>query len=356
MAREGKVKIPTARKLQSGNWRCQVMVNGERISVVRETAKAAQIEAMALKEQIVKRGESVRSGSITLKGAMLKYIDDRRGVLSPSTIRGYMGIVNNRLKDLQQKKVKDITEQDIQIAISKAAKEGKSAKTIKNDISLAIAALQEYKDINTKRLKYPQRDKKEHVYLQPQDIVKLFDAIAGDPAELQILLALWLGLRRSEILGLHWESVDLEGKKIKIENALVDGENGEKVYKPYMKNETSHRTLPLPDYIVNKLAKYAEPEQRQGPVFQPNMSIAYKHLRRACEKCGIPFAGLHGLRHTNASIMLSLGVIDKAAMARGGWSTDNTMRNIYQHLFDDDRKAADHLIDNYFEGLIHTEK
>lgn len=356
MAREGKVKIPTARKLQSGNWRCQVMVNGERISVVRETAKAAQIEAMALKEQIVKRGESVRSGSITLKDAILKYIDDRRGVLSPSTIRGYMGIVNNRLQDLQKKKVRDITEQDIQIAISKAAKDGKSTKTIKNDISLAVAALREYKEINTKSLKYPHRERREHMYLQKQDIIKLLEAVDGDPAELQILLGLWLGLRRSEILGLHWESIDLEKKLIKIENSLVDGENGEKVYKPYMKNEASRRVLSLPNYIAYKMSEYAEPEERKGPVFRPDTGFAYKRLKMVCEKCSIPFPGMHGLRHTNASIMLSLGVIDKAAMARGGWSTDNTMRNIYQHLFDDDRKAADHLIDNYFEGLIHTEK
>lgn len=61
-----------------------------------------------------------------------------------------------------------------------------------------------------------------------------------------------------------------------------------------------------------------------------------------------------GLRHTNASVMLSLGIVDKVAMARGGWSTDYTMKNVYQHLFQEDKKNADELIDDYLNQKLHT--
>ena len=71
-----------------------------------------------------------------------------------------------------------------------------------------------------------------------------------------------------------------------------------------------------------------------------------------CDNNGIPFVGVHGLRHTNASVMLSLGVADKIAMARGGWSSKDTMQNIYQHLFKNDKSAADTAINGYFDGLI----
>ena len=67
-----------------------------------------------------------------------------------------------------------------------------------------------------------------------------------------------------------------------------------------------------------------------------------------------------GLRHTNTSVMLSLGIVDKVAMARGGWSTDYTMKNVYQHLFQEDKKNADELIDDYLNQKLrtnlHTEK
>ena len=52
--------------------------------------------------------------------------------------------------------------------------------------------------------------------------------------------------------------------------------------------------------------------------------------------------------------LLSLGIVDKVAMARGGWSTDYTMKNVYQHLFQEDKKNADELIDDYFNQKLHT--
>lgn len=61
-------------------------------------------------------------------------------------------------------------------------------------------------------------------------------------------------------------------------------------------------------------------------------------LAAATEKAGIPFHGLHSLRHTNASIMLSLNTPDKYAMERGGWSSDKTMKQTYQHTMSETRK------------------
>ena len=50
----------------------------------------------------------------------------------------------------------------------------------------------------------------------------------------------------------------------------------------------------------------------------------------------------------NASVMLKLGVPDKYAMERGGWSTDRTMKTVYQHTFSAERQRVDALVDNYF--------
>ena len=74
-------------------------------------------------------------------------------------------------------------------------------------------------------------------------------------------------------------------------------------------------------------------------------------MKSICEDNNIDFVGVHGLRHTNASVMLSLGIIDKVAMARGGWSTDVTMRSVYQHLFQPDKDAAGEKVDSYFESI-----
>lgn len=60
-------------------------------------------------------------------------------------------------------------------------------------------------------------------------------------------------------------------------------------------------------------------------------------------------------RHLNASVMLSLGVPDKYAMERGGWATNSTLKNVYQHTFSEERKQVDEMIDRYFEEALNKE-
>ena len=76
-------------------------------------------------------------------------------------------------------------------------------------------------------------------------------------------------------------------------------------------------------------------------------------LAAATEKAGIPFYGLHALRHTNASIMLSLNTPDKYAMERGGWSSDKTMKQTYQHTMSEKQKQVADDLDNYFEKQLN---
>jgi len=75
---------------------------------------------------------------------------------------------------------------------------------------------------------------------------------------------------------------------------------------------------------------------------------------KAADEAGVPFIGLHALRHQNASIMLSLNIPDKYAMERGGWSSNKTMKDIFQHTMDDGKQQAAAAIDQYFDKL--TEK
>ena len=62
----------------------------------------------------------------------------------------------------------------------------------------------------------------------------------------------------------------------------------------------------------------------------------------------------HDLRSLNASIMLMLGVPDKYAMERGGWSTDSILKSVYQQTFTSERKRVDSVIDDYFNGIINS--
>lgn len=350
LARAEKLR-PKPTLLPSGAWRCQIMIGGKRKSITAETPEAAHTKALALREGFLEDQEKFSKDTITLGDAIERYVEDRRPVLSPSTVRSYLETKRNRIKDLQAMRVIDITEDDIQRSISSAARAGKSTKTIKNDITLAVAVISRYKDINTKNLKYPPKVKKEHKFLETDEIVRLISACEGDKAEIPILLALWLGLRRSEILGLCWDCIDFDNHKITIKRALVRDDKGTYAIKGYTKNESSNRVVSCPSYILDKISDL--PGERSGRLFKTNdTSFIYDGLKDICDREGITFPGVHGLRHTNASVMLSLGIMDKYAMARGGWSTDHTMKNVYQHLFSEDKKSADDAINAFFEGKI----
>lgn len=342
-----KLKNPTPKELPSGMWRCQVMVNRKRVGFTDRDPGVAYAKAVAYRERVIMESAQPKS-NITLAAAIDKYIEARDTVLSPSTINGYREIKRNRFPGLMQKRILDIDESDLQIAVNADAKIV-SAKTIKNALGLVVAAISEYKAINIKRIRLPQRIRREHKYLDEEGIIDLFESIQGSPVEIPILLAVWLGMRRSEILGLCWDSVDFEARKIKVQRTYIKGPDGDYILRDEMKTEASRRTLDCPGYILEKLKVC--PGSHQGRIFKMHPNTIYKSMKRICDQNGIDFVGIHGLRHTNATVMLSLGIVDKVAMARGGWSTDITMKQVYQHLFSSDKEDAGEKIDNFFEQL-----
>ena len=115
------MKLPKAKKLPSGAWRVQVMVDGKRVSVTASSEREAIAKAMEMKAGMVEAEKQERTKSITLNDALTKYIEDRSSVLSPSTIRSYKETQKNRIQKLLSMRVKDIKESDLQIAINKEA-------------------------------------------------------------------------------------------------------------------------------------------------------------------------------------------------------------------------------------------
>ena len=321
------------------------------MSVIDADQDLCQARAVALKSGLLE--EKKHPAPITVEKAMERYIEIRSNVLSPATVRAYKNIAQNYFKQIKSKKLSTIEESIIQSQINLYSK-GKSYKTIKNAVSLLISVVSEDHPINLKRLKYPQRIPKEHTYLEADNITKLIDVCRGDAVEVPVLLALWLGMRRSEICALDWEDIDFKNKSVSIAKARVPDENNKYVTKQTTKTEKSRRVLNCPEYILERL-KASQPDagKRTGQIVKMNPNDIYNHLKVVCDNNGIPFVGVHGLRHTNASVMLSLGVADKIAMARGGWASKDTMQNIYQHLFKDDKTKADKTINNYFTELLN---
>ena len=244
-------------------------------------------------------------------------------------------------------KLGDLTQEKVQRWVNSLSKD-KSPKTVANAHGLLSAVLGEYRPSLTLRTTLPQKIKPAIQIPSEAEIKAILTAAKGTKYELPIILAVWLGLRQSEILGLTWDCMD--GDTIHIRQAIVMGEKGpvEKGTKTY----SGTRDIHLPDYIKNLLA---DTPHHGNHIIQMSGKAIYSGFSRICEKAGVPHFRFHDLRHTNASVMLASGIPDKYNMKRMGHATNNMLKTTYQHTIKEKEAEYDKLIDSYFEDLMKPE-
>lgn len=293
-----------AKKLPSGSYRVQVMVDGKRVSITDPDPKVAEARAAAVKAKMQEAAKAPRS--LSVGEAIDRYIESKDAVLSPSTVAGYKRIRENALQGIMGVKLPDLTQEKVQREINKMAKE-KSPKTVRNAHGLLTAALAEYKPEMVLRTTLPQKRRYEAATPSGDDIQAIMKAVKGTENEIPILLAVWLGLRMSEVLGLKWE--DIDGSTLHVRRAKVD--EGEKATKTY----SSQRDLPIPPYIKTLLDNAPKNSDHIVPL---SRRALYCRFQTICKKANVQHYRFHDLRHINASVMLALGVPDKYAMERMG--------------------------------------
>lgn len=343
-----KTKRPTPRKLPSGAWRCQVVVNGERLSFTDEDPKIAQAKAIAVQSGILEKKEKKKTQ--TLSDAIDEYIASKDNTLSPSTIRGYDIMKRHRFQNLMGKNIYSITKGDVQKAVNAEVKKC-SPKTVYNAYGLIRPVLKSF-GVDIFGVRLPQRIKPNKKYIQPEEIGQLIEAVEGDPCEVAILLAVCIGLRTSEIVGLCADCVDLEAGTVTVRRTIVQDRNNKLVMKDGAKNESSQRTVVCPGFIMNRLAPIL-PSNPTTRIFKFHKNTLLRHVHKACQKAGITDTTTHGLRHTNAAVMKYLGIDDRHAMERGGWADETTYKKTYSYVFASSAKSDDNKISSYFESFAH---
>ena len=344
--------MANAKQLASGTWRVQVYagkdVNGKRQykSFTAPTERKANLAALEWQEKY--KEVQLDNANLTVNEAIDAYVKLKSNLLSPSTIRFIDNVKHNHLKKIQNTKLNKLNRNVIQQTINVEAANC-SPKTVKNVYGVLTAIIGQYRpDWKIPDITLPQLKKPVEKALNRQQIAKLLNNIDGDIIEVPILLALWLGLRRSEILALKWNDVDFEKNTIRIDKALVPNKDNKMVVKT-TKTTDSTRTLNLPPYIAEKLRVLPHDGER---IFNISEGLLSKHFPRLCKRIGIGRFKFHDLRRSMATVGVTLNIADKLIMARGGWSNPQTMKNIYQVVLDNDLNEADLLINNYFESLL----
>lgn len=198
------------------------------------------------------------------------------------------------------------------------------------------------------------RKSRQHIDpLRPAEVASLVDGCRTYPVAavgVAVLLALLLGLRRGEVLGLRWPDFDFERGTLAVRRTVTPdkaGDAGFLVSEP--KTVNSMRTLLLADELSDLLRGYqlqAEPNP-EGYLFWRNGSLMRPcylsvHFHKLLDACGLPRIRFHDLRHTNATFLLQSAVPPKIVSVMLGHSGIGVTMDIYSHVLTEmQRPAAD---------------
>jgi integrase len=192
-------------------------------------------------------------------------------------------------------------------------------------------------------------------------------AVEGTPRHPLYSVALYMGLRLGEILGLRWDDLDLERGVVSVRAQLASQgpDTGKRVA---LKTAAATRRLDVPASLVGILrahrraqlsdiqarAEAGMPFRDSGYVFQTRNGTPVLHLNaqrafaRAVGRAGLPVIRFHDLRHTFASLAFSQGIPVPVISKMLGHSSVVVTLQVYTHIFDEAVESAAARMDELF--------
>jgi integrase len=200
----------------------------------------------------------------------------------------------------------------------------------------------------------PHIEKHEIQPITPEQARRFLHAIAGDRLEALFTVALALGLRRGEALGLRWQDIDFEKCILRVNYSLQ--RFGGKLHLAELKTKNSRRVLHMPEVLVLKLQEHRKRQlherlasscwEENDLVFASSIGTpseprnVNRHFDQLLKRAGLSHFRLHDLRHYCASLLLMQGVQLKVVSEILGHTQISTTADIYTHVLPEIKKEA----------------
>ena len=227
-----------------------------------------------------------------------------------------------------------------------------------------------------RRVFVPKQEQEEKQIYTIEQVKILYENLKSEPMKYQVylLLSIYSGYRRSEMLGLEWKDIDFEHDLIHVRRtSQYTSEKG--IYTDTTKTRKSKRVSKMPASIMNLLRQFKadqnEEARRLGTKWEDydrlftkwngapmNPQTPFEWLKGYCERIGIPFRNIHSLRHLHASLLIFEGVDVVAVSEDMGHSVVGTTLNLYSHMFQEAKARNCDAISNAlsFTNEVNTEE
>ena len=317
----------------------------------RKDAERALTELMGR----IDRSEHVSPSKQTVERFLVgEWLPGIKTTVRPSTFAVYQAIANGHvLPYLGERSLQQLKPADLATLYAQLTERGLGAKTVRNVHSLIRSALKEavtlgYVTRNVGSLAKPPRVPQTEMRTWNADELRSFlEQMSDDRYYPAWLLLVTTGMRRGEVLGLHWRDLSLDHSRLSVRQALVLVGNEPTLQEP--KTTKGRRSIPLPPETVaalrahkaaqlqEKLAlgpDYADSDlvfrREDGSLVHPSsLSRRFGKMVRQTE---LPEIRLHDLRHTFATLALQANVPVKVVSEILGHASVTITYDTYSHV------------------------
>lgn len=300
--------------------------------------------------------------------------EDNKNTLQATTYAGYKSQITRSIQPYFNSRgvtLHSITSEDIRLYYKILGRKV-SASTVRRYHANIRKCLQEaFEDGKISmnpadRVKLPKGGTFVGDYYNKDELVKLLEMVKGTKLEFPVFIAVYYGLRRSEIAGLKWSSIDFTYKTLSIIHTVVycnvDGK-ATVVAKDRTKTAKSMRTLPLMPAVEEMLLRMKAEQDKNKQFFKScykgqgyiyvledgtpvNPDYITKAFIKFIKSTGLRHIRFHDLRHSCATLMRHEGVRLEDIQKWLGHSQISTTEKIYAHFSEEQHKNSAKLISN----------
>jgi integrase len=312
----------------------------------------------------VELGVDLGAAKITLDEYLDRWLKAKKGDLSPRTYVDYEDILRLYARpSLGSKRLDQLRPLDLQGVYDHLIERKLSGNTVGKFHSILKDALKQavhwgmLSQNPAERVKPPKKQKREMYAMTWEEVRKFVKASYGDKFFLVYALMLTTGMRPEEVVGLHWDDIDLDRGTVTIKRVLcrnLDGNGGWYLKQP--KSTAGMRTIVLPRNIVDMLARergkvhFVFKTTVGSPIHHSDVARNFKAIIRKAE---LPERiRLYDLRHTHATLMLLSGAPIKVVSERLGHSDVAITLRIYVHVLPGQQELA---VKSFERGMVDSQ-
>jgi integrase len=376
--RRGNSEGSTPRRRPDGRWQINLSVTDDagrasRHTVYGDTAQEAREKAAEIRKRI-EGGLTARDRKESVAAFTLHWIDTtlQASERKRNTKVMYAGVARTHIlsSSLAGLALDRIRPSHVEGWVVELRRKGLAESTVRSAYTILRAVLDTavrdgaLATNPAAAIRRPRVTAKEAPHLSPAQVARLLSAADGSRYAPLFGLLGHTGLRRGEALALQWSDIDLERGLLRVRGTLSRIDGRLVVTEP--KTAKSKRFVPLSEPARRLLqdVQNAQAQERRaagsawhatGYVFTTEFGEpcdprnAFRALRAAATKAGLPQAGLHTLRHSAASVLLTRGVPLKVVSELLGHSSIAITGDIYGHVSPDVAREAIEMLGDAFD-------